>query len=82
MNTMALQDVWQTILGYKLTAANKRWIADHLYEQAEKEEGLPLYTMEELDARIEEAERQVAAGELIDGAVITQELRNKAAMRW
>ncbi|MBQ6964240.1 MAG: hypothetical protein IJP82_00925 [Bacteroidaceae bacterium] len=37
MNTTALQSVWQTLLGYDLTAANKRWLADHLYEAVKAE---------------------------------------------
>ena len=47
MSTTALQNVWQMLLKYDLSAANKRWLADHLYEQARKEEALP-YTIEEL----------------------------------
>ncbi len=37
MNTTALQSVWKTLLGYDLTAANKRWLADHLYEAVKAE---------------------------------------------
>ena len=45
MSTTALQNVWQMLLKYDLSAANKRWLADHLYEQARKEEAQP-YTIE------------------------------------
>ena len=62
MNVAGLQNVWQTIMGFNLTAANKRWLADHLYEQAMREEALQPYTMEEIDARLDMAEEDVAAG--------------------
>ena len=62
MNVAGLQNVWQTIMGFNLTADNKRWLADHLYEQAMHEEALQPYTMEEIDARLDMAEEDVAAG--------------------
>ena len=76
MSTAALQNVWQTILGYDLTASNKRWLADQLYALADKEdEQLRPYTMEEINSRINMAEEQVAAGQLIDSEDIACELR-------
>lgn len=64
MSTTALQKVWQMLLKYDLSAANKRWLADHLYEQARKEEAQP-YTIEELNARIDCAEADIAEGRII-----------------
>lgn len=64
MSTTALQHVWETILGYNLTTANKRWLAEHLIEQVEAEtkEHLKPYTMEEINAMIDESEADIAAG--------------------
>lgn len=52
------------ILGmlHTLSAADKRWLADRLYEDAEQEEHLAPYTMEELNARIDEFEAELEAG--------------------
>ena len=33
MSTVALQNIWDTLLGYNLSTANKRWLAEHLWEQ-------------------------------------------------
>ena len=64
MRTTALQNVWNTILGFNLTTENKRWIAEHLIEQVEAEtkEQLKPYTMEEINARIDRSEADIAAG--------------------
>jgi predicted transcriptional regulator len=64
MSTTALQNVWNTILGFNLTTENKRWIAEHLIEQVEAEtkEQLKPYTMEEINARIDRSEADIAAG--------------------
>ena len=64
MSTAALQNVWNTLLGYNLSTANKRWLAEHLLEQIklETEEQVEPYTMEKLNARIDRAEAEIAAG--------------------
>lgn len=66
MSTTALQHVWETILEYNLTTANKRWLAEHLIEQVEAEtkEHLKPYTMEEINAMIDESEADIAAGKV------------------
>lgn len=53
------------ILSLSLSSENQRWLADHLYEEAKntKVETRP-YTIEELSARINEAEAQIARGEV------------------
>ena len=56
MSTVALQNIWDTLLGYNLSTANKRWLAEHLWEQIEP------YTMEELNARIDQSEADITAG--------------------
>ena len=64
MSTAALQDVWKGLLAYNLSTANKRWLAERLWEQAAKDESAAVkpYTMEELNARIDRAEADIAAG--------------------
>lgn len=64
MSTAALQNVWDGILAYNLTTANKRWLAERLWEQVEIEtaEQIEPYTMAELNARIDRAEADIAAG--------------------
>ena len=64
MSTVALQNLWETILGYNLSTANKRWLAEHLIAQVEAEtkEHVEPYTMAEIDAMIDESEADFAAG--------------------
>ena len=64
MSTAALQNVWNTILGYNLSTENKRWLAEHLIEQvnAETQAGAQPYTTEEIDAMMDESEADFAAG--------------------
>ena len=64
MSTVALQNLWETILGYNLSTANKRWLAEHLIAQVEAEtkEQVEPYTMAEIDATIDESEADFAAG--------------------
>lgn len=64
MTTASLQNVWKGILAYDLTADNKRWLAEHLWQQAEEEtkDNIKPYTMAELNARIDRAEASIAAG--------------------
>ena len=46
MNTVSLNNLWTYIQGLTLTASNKKWLADHLYESAKAEERQP--TREEI----------------------------------
>ena len=65
MSTVALQNVWRTIMGFDLTVDNKRWIADHLYEQIEESQHLSIpqpYTIVEINAMIDQSEADFAAG--------------------
>ena len=75
MSTTALQNIWQMLLGYDLSAADKRWLAEHLYEQARKEEAQP-YTIEELNARIDCAEADIAAGRVISRTEASERMQN------
>ena len=38
MNAISLNNLWSYLQGLTLTASNKRWLADHLYESARIEE--------------------------------------------
>ena len=64
MSKVALQNLLDTIVGYNLSTANKRWLAEHLIEQVEAEtkEQIKPYTMAEIDAMIDESEADLAAG--------------------
>ena len=65
MSTVALQNVWATLLGYNLTAANKRWLAEHLWEQAQEDEtkeAVQSYTMAEIHSMIDKSEEDFASG--------------------
>ena len=64
MSTAALQNVWEGILAYNLSTANKRWLVERLWEQIESEDpqALAPYTMDEIDAMIDNAEHEIAAG--------------------
>ena len=70
------------ILGmlHTLSAADKRWLADRLYEDAEQEEHLAPYTMEELNARIDEFEAELEAGEWLTSEEAGKQVRE--ALPW
>lgn len=38
MNAISLNNLWSYLQGLTLTASNKKWLADHLYESAKIEE--------------------------------------------
>ena len=64
MTAEVLQNVWNGILAYDLTADNKRWLAERLWQQADIDEygHIKPYTMAELNARIDKAETDIAYG--------------------
>ncbi len=43
MNTVSLNNLWTYIQGLTLSASNKKWLADHLYEAAKAEERKPTH---------------------------------------
>ena len=91
MNTPALNEALEVIRSYKLTAAEKQWLANRLYNDAKGgspveyeiaedaadmlNEEMPLepYTMEEINARLDEAEREFEAGGGIDNEDVFRE---------
>ena len=61
MSTATLTSLLEFLYG-TLTPSNMRWLGEHLIEQAEKSEEIKPYTMEEINAMIEESERDFEAG--------------------
>ena len=63
MSTTALQGLLDYLYG-TLSPSNMRWVAEHLVMQADKVENPDLkpYTMEEINARIDQSLRDSAAG--------------------
>ena len=72
MSTAALREVWNGLIAYNLTTENKRWLAQQLWEQAERETQLRPYTMAELNARIDRAEADIAAGRIYSRAEMSK----------
>ena len=84
MTTAALQNVWNGIIAYNLTTADKRWLAEHLWQQAEEEsqtaeQHLQPYTMAEINARIDRAEADIAAGRVYSRAEMTKMMNDFVA---
>ena len=63
--TLSVQDLWSQILA--LPAGDRHWLASKLYDyeevHEEEEERLTPYTMEEINAWIDEFEAELEAGE-------------------
>ena len=62
-----------------LTTENMRWMATHLMAHAD-EECLKPYTMEELNAMLDEAEADIAAGRTIPHEVVMREMEEEFAL--
>ncbi len=54
MNAISLNNLWSYLQGLTLTANNKKWLADHLYEAA-KVEKTAAQSKEETLAQIDKA---------------------------
>jgi hypothetical protein len=64
-----------------LTPDNMRWMATHLMEHANfDEENLKPYTMEELNAMLDEAEADIAADRTIPHEVVMHEMEKEFAL--
>ncbi|MBQ9473951.1 MAG: hypothetical protein IJU81_06040 [Bacteroidales bacterium] len=63
MSTALLNNLLEYLYG-TLSPSNMRWVAGHLIEHAKKveEASLKPYTMDEINARIDQAERDSAEG--------------------
>ena len=56
-----------------LSPNNMRWVGEHLIEHAnKKEEPIKRYTMEDLNAMLDEAEADITAGRVTDQRVDAQ----------
>lgn len=66
MSTATLNNLLEYLYS-TLTPDNMRWVGKHLIEHADKEDSsLKPYTLEELHARIDKAERDAAEGRYHD----------------
>lgn len=64
-----------------LTPDNMRWMATNLMAHADSdEENLKPYTMEELNAMLDEAEADIAAGRTIPHEVVMREIEEEFAL--
>ncbi|MBR5957482.1 MAG: hypothetical protein IKZ99_03880 [Salinivirgaceae bacterium] len=77
MNAASLNNLWGYLQGLSLTANNQRWLAEKLTKSAQLndiqvdetdviekiEDDITPYTIEELNARIDEAEAEIDRGE-------------------
>ena len=63
MSTATLTSLLDYLFG-TLSPSNMRWVGEHLIEQAEKQESEQLrpYTMDEIDAMLDDAEAAFDAG--------------------
>ena len=77
--TLSVQDLWRQILA--LPASDRHWLASKLYdyeeEEKEKEEHLTPYTMEEINAWIDESEADEEAGRTYTTAEVKQMMETK-----
>lgn len=67
MSTAALQSVWEGLMAYNLTPANKRWLADKLWKDADRSysyetwEDVPM----SLRKQIEDSRAEITHGESV-----------------
>ena len=82
MSTTALQGLLDYLFG-TLSTSNMRWVAEHLVMQADKVENPDLkpYTMDEINAMLDEAEADFAAGKGIPDEEVWREWDEEIA-RW
>ena len=78
--TLSLESILQML--QPLSADNERWLGEKLIEESreEEEEHLTPYTMEEINAWIDEAETELEAGECLTAEEANQEVRE--ALPW
>lgn len=79
MSTAVLTSLLDYLYG-TLSPSNMRWVAAHLMEQADKEEGQETpYTLEEVNAMLEKSEKDIANGNVFSNTevhdYINKELR-------
>lgn len=80
MSSTALQGLLDYLYG-TLTPSNMRWVADHLIERAEMAEEPPMkrLTIEEVNAMIDQAEANFAAGRGISDEEVRRRTKERLA---
>ena len=78
MSTSTLEGLRDYLYG-TLSPSNMLWLSSQLADYAKKQEALKPYTMEELNARIDQAERESAAGLGQDSEEMFRELEEEFA---
>ncbi len=64
--TISIENLWMFIKSMSLSADNQRWLADRLIENsAEETSSVRPYTVEELNRRIDKAEKSIAEGRVV-----------------
>ena len=76
--TTSLNNLWSQILA--LPASDRQWLRDKLNVHEEEEERLTPYTMEEINAWIDESEADFAAGRCLTAEEANREVRE--ALPW
>mgnify|MGYP001782996072 CR=1 FL=1 len=79
--TLSLEGILQML--QSLSTDNKRWLAEKLYQSVEEEkeeERLTPYTMEEINAWIDESLADVKAGRVLTEEEANREVRE--ALQW
>ena len=76
--TPSVQDLWSQILA--LPAGDRHWLQDKLNVYEEEEERLTPYTMEEINAWLDESEADFAAGRYLTAEEAEREVRE--ALPW
>ena len=73
---VSVNHLWD--LARSLSPDNKRWLADKLYEAAKEEwqeESLPLYTMEELEERINNAIGDIKSDRVLSSEEVHNQIK-------
>ena len=76
--TTSLNNLWSQILA--LPASDRQWLRNKLDVYEEEQEHLAPYTMEEINAWIDEAEADFAAGRCLTAEEANREVRE--ALPW
>ena len=71
--TLSVQDLWSQILA--LPAGDRHWLQDKLKVYEQEEEHLTPYTMEEINAWIDESLADVKAGRTISSEEAHRQMR-------
>lgn len=81
MSTATLTSLLEYLYG-TLSPSNMRWIAAHLTEYADKkEQALKPFTMEEIDAMLDEAEQDFEAGNYLTQEDVFSHKRDPQSMK-